>query len=172
MTLDLQNHNVISALVALDTDLAQFYYLCTEQGPFFKLFFDEFTTEAHRKGLQQKPAGLPGCPPHVSHYGRDYWKPQIEKQQISAIRELFAKFQVLWTKLYEDYQPKFYDPPAPSVSSPWTTLNDQFLKFTQNICAICDQLTSTPDFSAPAVSELRQNSLNSLLQSLVELSDR
>lgn len=172
MTLDLQNHNVISALVALDTDLAQFYYLCTEQGPFFKLFFDEFTTEAHRKGLQQKPAGLPGCPPHVSHYERDYWKPQIEKQQISAIRELFAKFKVLWTQLYNNYQPKFYDPPAPSVTSPWTTLNDQFLKFTQNICAICDQLTTTPDFSAPAVSELRQNSLNSLLQSLVELSDR
>jgi hypothetical protein len=85
-SLDLNNTDVICQLMALDTDLREFYYLCLEQGPFFKLIFDEFVTDAHTKRLQQAPAGLPACRPHVSHFGRDYWRPQIEKSQILEIR--------------------------------------------------------------------------------------
>jgi hypothetical protein len=99
-SLDLNNTDVICQLMALDTDLREFYYLCLEQGPFFKLIFDEFVTDAHRKGLQQKQPGLRGCPPHVSHFVRDYWKPQIEKSQILDIQKSFTKFQVEWHTLF------------------------------------------------------------------------
>ena len=114
-SLDLQNGSVICALMALDAELCEFHYLCAELGPFFKFFFDEFTTDAHRKGLHRER--MPGClavqdgiPAHVSHYGRDYWKPQIEKKQILAIQELFTKFRVKWHELYSHFNAKFYFP--------------------------------------------------------------
>ena len=159
-SLDLQNGSVICALVALDAELCEFHYLCAELGPFFKFFFDEFTTDAYRKGLHRER--MPGClavqegiPAHVSHYGRDYWKPQIEKKQILAIQELFIKFKVKWHELYSHFNAKFYFPQTePSVTSPWTVLNTQFMNLATNICAICSQLTNTQDlFLAVSDSE-------------------
>jgi hypothetical protein len=184
-SLDLRNGTVICALMALDTELSQFHYLCMEQGPFFKFFFDEFTTDAHRKALQQTLPALPGCAPHVSHYGRYYWKPQIEKKQILAIHGLFSKFQQKWQELYAHFNVKFYYPQAePSVLSPWTLLNEQLVNFSTNICAICSQLANTSDpfheASGPEhkyrVTVIEPNlpraSLDTLLQSLGQLYEK
>ena len=181
-SLDLNDTDVICELVALDTDMSQFHYLCLEQGPLFKLIFDEFVTDAHRKGLQQKQPGLPGCPPHVSHFGREYWKPQIEKSQISAIQTLFTKFQVQWHELFSKFNAKFYFPRAePSVPSPWTRLNSELMNLATNICAICSKLTGAQDMfiassrDVPAFTVVdrtrRQPPLDALLQSLYQLSE-
>ena len=181
-SLDLNDTDVICELVALDTDMSQFHYLCLEQGPLFKLIFDEFVTDAHRKGLQQKQPGLPGCPPHVSHFGREYWKPQIEKSQISAIQTLFTKFQVQWHELFSKFNAKFYFPRTePSVPSPWTLLNTQFMNLTTNICAICSKLTGAKDMFLASCHEVPQFSVidrsappapvDALLQSLYQLSE-
>ena len=145
-SLDLNDPTVICELVALDTDMTQFHYLCLEQGPFFKMIFNEFVTDAHRKGLQQKQPGMPGCPPHVSHLNRDYWKESIEKSQILVIHNLFQKFQVKWHELFSKFNAQFYFPRAePSVPSPWTRLNIQFMQLATNICAICTKLTDAKD---------------------------
>jgi hypothetical protein len=145
-SLDLSDTKVICALMALDTDLREFYYLCLEQGPFFKLIFDEFVTDAHSKRLQQAPAGLPACRAHVSHFGRDYWKPQIEKSQVTAIQTLFTKFQVEWHTLFSRFNAKFYFPQAAeSVPSPWTALNAPLMTLATNICTICSELTGAQD---------------------------
>ena len=183
--LDLQDCTVICELMALDTELSQFHYLCIEQGPFFKFFFDEFTTDAHRTGLQQRLPALPGCQPHVSHYGRYYWKPNIEKKQILAIHDFFVKFEVQWKDLFSKFGAQYYAPEAEaSVLSPWTVLNEQLMNFAKNICTICSQLTDAPDSfrtdSRPETKyrvtvmqpELARASLDTLLQSLVQLSDR
>jgi hypothetical protein len=145
-SLDLNDTDVICKLMALDTDLREFYYLCLEQGPFFKLIFDEFVTDAHTKRLQQAPAGLPACRPHTSHFARDYWKPQIEKSQISDIQKTFTKFQVEWHTLFSRFNAKFYFPqPAESVPSPWTALNAPLMTLATNICSICSKLTGAKD---------------------------
>ena len=180
-SLDLNDSDVICTLMALDTDLREFHYLCLEQGPFFKLIFNEIVTDAHRKGLQQAPAGMPGCPPHVSHYGREYWKPQIEKSQISEIQKLFTKFQVQWHELFSRFNATFYVPRAePSVPSPWTALNTQLMTLATNICAICAKLTDAPDSFPAAADEVskftvayrepRRRTLGALLASLAQLS--
>ena len=181
-SLDLNDTNVICAFMALDTDLREFHYLCLEQGLLFKLIFDEFVTDAYRNDLQQKVPGMPGCPPHVSYFGREYWKPQIEKSQISAIQTLFTKFQVQWHELFSKFNAKFYFPRAePSVPSPWTRLNSELMNLATNICAICAKLTgakdmflaSSPDIPAFAVVDRtrRQPPLDALLQSLYQLSE-
>ena len=183
-SLDLNDTNVICKLVALDTDMSQFHYLCLEQGPLFKLIFDEFVTDAHRKGLQQKQPGMPGCPPHVSHIARVYWKPQIEKSQISAIQTLFTKFQVQWHELFSKFNAKFYFPRAePSVPSPWTRLNNELMTLATNICAICLQLTGDKDMFLVSPHEVPQYTvidrererkrqrLDDLMQSLAQLSE-
>ena len=190
-SLDLNDTNVICALMALDTDMSQFHYLCLEQGPLFKLIFDEFVTDAHRKGLQQKQAGMPGCPPHVSHFGRDYWKPQIEKTQITAIQTLFTKFQVKWHELFSKFNANFYFPRAePSVPSPWTRLNSELMNLATNICTICSKITGAKDMfltsnhevpeapQAPDIPKYRvmyrrpkRAALDALLLSLAQLSD-
>jgi hypothetical protein len=145
-SLDLSDTDVMCQLMALDTDLREFYYLCLEQGPFFQLIFNEFVTDAHSKRLQQAPAGLPACRPHVSHFGRDYWKPQIEKTQISEIQKLFTKFQVEWHTLFSRFNAKFYFPKAAeSVPSPWTALNAPLMTLATNICTICSELTGAKD---------------------------
>jgi hypothetical protein len=145
-SLDLNDTDVICKLMALDTDMSQFHYLCLEQGPLFKLIFDEFVTDAHRKGLQQKQAGMPGCPPHVSHFGRDYWKPQIEKSQVNVIQTLFTKFQVKWHELFSKFNADFYFPRAePTLPSPWTRLNSELMNLATNICTICSKLTGAKD---------------------------
>ena len=145
-SLDLNDPTVICELVALDTDMTQFHYLCLEQGPFFKMIFNEFVTDAHRKALQQQQPGMPGCPPHVSHLNRDYWKESIEKSQILAIHNLLQKFQVKWHELFSKFNAQFYFPRAePSVPSPWTLLNTQFMQLATNICAICSKLTDAKD---------------------------
>ena len=171
MPLDLNDTTVIYALTALDTDLKEFHYKCMELGPFFKLFFHEFTTDAHRKGLlQEKPKGGFGFyadfPAHVSHNAREYWKPQIEQSQILAIHSLFSQFQVQWRELYSHFNGKFYSPQADaSVPSPWTPLNTEFVKLATNICAICSQLTDAPD------EELPRNRVTVMLGSLAQLSE-
>jgi hypothetical protein len=145
-SLDLSNTKVMCTLMALDTDLREFYYLCLEQGPFFKLIFDEFVTDAHSKRLQQAPVGLPACRPHTSHFARDYWKPQIEKSQISDIQKIFTKFQVEWHTLFSRFNAKFYFPKAAeSVPSPWTALNAPLMTLATNICTICSELTGAQD---------------------------
>ena len=182
-SLDLTDTNVICALMALDTDLREFHYLCMEQGPLFKLIFDEFVTDAHRKGLQHKVPGMPGCPPHVSHFGREYWTPQIEKSQICTIQTLFIKFQVQWHELFSKFNAKFYFPRAePSVPSPWTLLNTQFMNLATNICAICSKLAqmqdkflaSSDEISKFSVTVIRPNApgerVDALLHSLAQLS--
>ena len=126
--------------------------------------------------------GLPGCPPHVSHFGREYWKPQIEKSQISAIQTLFTKFQVQWHELFSKFNAKFYFPRAePSVPSPWTRLNSELMNLATNICAICAKLTGAQDMflassrDVPAFTVVdrtrRQPPLDALLQSLYQLSE-
>ena len=180
-SLDLTDTNVICALMALDTDLREFHYLCMEQGPLFKLIFDEFVTDAHRKGLQQKQPGMPGCPPHVSHMARVYWKPQIEKSQICTIQTLFIKFQVQWHELFSKFNAKFYFPRAePSLPTPWTALNTQLMTLATNICAICSKLTGSPDMFLASQHEVqkytvidrtRRAPLEALLQALAQLSE-
>jgi len=190
-SLDLTDPTVICELIALDTDMTQFHYLCQEQGPFFKLIFDEFVTDAHRKSLQQKQPGMPGCPPHVSHFGRDYWKPQIEKTQITAIQTLFTKFQVKWHELFSKFNANFYFPRAePSVPSPWTRLNSELMNLATNICTICSKITGAKDMflasnhevpeapQAPDIPKYRvmyrrpkRAALDALLLSLAQLSD-
>ena len=180
-SLDLNDTNVICKLVALDTDMSQFHYLCLEQGPLFKLIFDEFVTDAHRKGLQQKQPGMPGCPPHVSHIARVYWKPQIEKSQITAIQTLFTKFQVQWHELFSKFNAKFYFPRAePSLPTPWTALNTQLMTLATSICAICSKLGNSKDMFLAASDDIPQYTvidrtrprrpLDALLLSLAQLS--
>lgn len=181
-SLDLNDTDVMCALMALDTDLREFYYLCLEQGPFFKLIFDEFVTDAHNKRLQRAPAGLPACRPHVSHFGRDYWRPQIEKSKISEIHNVFTKFQVEWHTLFSRFNAKFYFPqPEESVPSPWTALNEPLMTLATNICTICHKLTSAKDMflaSDPEVPqftvidrERKRPRLDALLHSLAQLSE-
>ena len=179
-SLDLNDTGVICTLMALDTDLREFYYLCLEQGPFFKLIFDEFVTDAHTKRLQQAPVGLPVCRAHVSHFARDYWKPQIEKSQISEIHKAFTKFQVEWHTLFSQFNAKFYFPqPAESVPSPWTALNAPLMTLATNICTICTKLTSSQDMFLASSQEVpkytvtyrtRRAPLDALLLSLAQLS--
>jgi len=179
-SLDLEDHAVVCALSALDTDLRQFNYVCIEQGPFFKLFFEEFVSDAPRTALQQKPPGLPGCPPHVSHCGRQFWKPQIEKAQILAIYKLFVKFRVQWQELFSRHSPNYYFPAAAStVQSPWTLLDAQLLDLASNICATCRELTDAPDdfLAEPrptarfGADPRRQAHFGELLHSLAQLSE-
>ena len=178
-SLDLNDTDVICELVALDTDMLQFHYLCLEQGPFFKLIFDEFVTDAPRKALQRQQPGWSGCPPRVSHFGREYWKPQIEKSQISAIQTLFTKFQVQWHELFSKFNAKFYFPRAePSVPSPWTRLNSELMNLATNICAICAKLTGAQDMflassrDVPAFTVIDRGApVDALLQSLYQLSE-
>jgi hypothetical protein len=180
-SVDLNDTNVICAIMTLDTDLREFHYLCQEQGPFFKLIFDEFVTDAHMKGLHQKVSGMSGCPPHVSHFVRDYWKPQIEKSQISEIQKLFTKFQIEWHTLFSQFNAKFYFPETEeSVPSPWTVLNAPLMTLVTNICAVCSKLTGAKDMflaSYPEVPKytvidrtLPRRPLDALLQSLTQLS--
>jgi hypothetical protein len=180
-SLDLNNTDVICQLMALDTDLREFYYLCLEQGPFFKLIFDEFVTDAHTKRLQQAPAGLPACRPHVSHFGRDYWRPQIEKSQILDIQKSFTKFQVEWHTLFSRFNAKFYFPQAPSVPSPWTRLNSDLMNLATNICTICSKLSNAKDMFLASNHEVPKFTVtprrpvrrlgDELLQSLYQLSE-
>jgi hypothetical protein len=181
-SLDLSDTKVICALMALDTDLREFYYLCLEQGPFFKLIFDEFVTDAHSKRLQQAPAGLPVCRAHVSHFGRDYWKPQIEKSQVAEIQKVFTKFQVEWHTLFSRFNAKFYFPEAgPSVPSPWTALNAPLMTLATNICTMCSELTGAQDMFLASNHEVPQftvtdrnpkrRRLDALLLSLYQLSE-
>ena len=179
-SLDLSNTKVMCTLMALDTDLREFYYLCLEQGPFFKLIFDEFVTDAHSKRLQQAPVGLPACRPHTSHFCRDYWKPQIEKSQISDIQKIFTKFQVEWHTLFSRFNAKFYFPKAAeSVPSPWTALNAPLMTLATNICTICSELTGAKDMFLAANHDVpsftvtyREPSrrVGDLLHSLAQLS--
>jgi hypothetical protein len=181
-SLDLNDADVICTLMALDTDLREFHYLCLEQGPFFKLIFSEFVTDAHRKGLQQEHPGMPGCPAHVSHFAREYWKESIEKSQILAIQNHFTKFQVKWHEQFSQYNANFYFPRAePSVPSPWTRLNTQLMTLATNVCSICAKLTDAPDMflaSSPDIPAFtvvdrtrRQPPLDALLRSLAQLSE-
>lgn len=179
-SLDLQDGAVICALTALDTDLNQFHALCMEQGPFFKVFFSEFATDAHRKGLHQS---LPRQPAHVSHHMREYWRPQIEKKQILAIRELFTKFQAQWREMCAFHTKKFFPAAEASTASALTTLNTQFTDLATNICAICSEITDTKDLFLPGsvlepeytVTVIHGNargvSVNNMLHSLLDLSD-
>ena len=180
-SLDLNDSDVICELMALDTELLQFHYLCLEQGPLFKLIFGEFVTDAPRKALQQQPQQT-GIPPRASHFGRDYWKPQIEKSQISAIHTLFVKFQVQWHELFSKFNAKFYFPRAePSLPTPWTALNTQLMTLATNICAICSKLTASPDMFLASQHEVqkytvidrtpRRPRLDALLQALAQLSE-
>lgn len=181
-SLDLNDTDVICELVALDTDMLQFHYLCLEQGPFFKLIFDEFVTDAPRKALQQQQPVQTVCPPRVSHFAREYWKRTIEKSQISEIQKLFTKFQIEWHTLFSKFNAKFYFPQAEqSVPSPWTLLNTQLMNLATNICAICSKLTGAQDMflassrDVPAFTVVdhtrRQPPLDALLQSLYQLSE-
>jgi hypothetical protein len=180
-SLDLNNTDVICQLMALDTDLREFYYLCLEQGPFFKLIFDEFVTDKHTKRLQQAPAGLPACRPHISHFGRDYWRPQIEKSQILDIQKSFTKFQVEWHTLFSRFNAKFYFPQAPSVPSPWTRLNSDLMNLATNICTICSKLSNAKDMFLASNHEVPKFTFtprrpvrrrgDELLQSLYQLSE-
>ena len=183
-SLDLNDTNVICELMALDTEMLQFHYLCLEQGPLFKLIFDEFVTDAPRKALQQQQPLQTGCPPRVSHFGRDYWKRQIEKSQISEIQKLFTKFQVEWHRLFSQFNAKFYFPqPAESVPSPWTALNAPLMTLATNICTICTELTGAKDMFLASSHEVPQFTvtvvrpdapgapLDALLQSLYQLSE-
>jgi hypothetical protein len=183
-SLDLSDTKVIIALMALDTDLREFYYLCLEQGTFFKLIFDEFVTDAHSKRLQQAPAGLPACRAHVSHFGRDYWKPQIEKSQIADIQKSFTKFQVEWHTLFSRFNSHFYFPQAAeSVPSPWTALNTPLMNLATNICTMCSELTGAQDMFLASNHEVPQftvtvtdrnpkrRKLDALLLSLAQLSE-
>ena len=180
-SLDLNDTKVMCALMALDTDLREFYYLCLEQGPFFKLIFDEFVTDAHSKRLQQAPAGLPACRPHVSHFCRDYWKPQIEKSQVSEIQKVFTKFQIEWHTLFSQFNAKFYFPrAADSVPSPWTALNAPLMTLATNICTMCSELTGAKDMflssshDVPKFTVVPRNKrprIDELLLSLYQLSE-
>lgn len=179
-SLDLNDSDVICELMALDTELLQFHYLCLEQGPLFKLIFGEFVTDAPRKALQQQPQQT-GIPPRASHFGRDYWKPQIEKSQISAIHTLFVKFQVQWHELFSKFNAKFYFPRAePSLPTPWTALNTQLMTLATSICAICSKLGNSKDMFLAASDDIPQYTvidrtrprrpLDALLLSLAQLS--
>jgi hypothetical protein len=156
-SLDLSDTKVICALMALDTDLREFYYLCLEQGTFFQFIFSEFVNDAHSKRLQQAPTGLPACRAHVSHFGRDYWKPQIEKTQITAIQTLFTKFQVEWHTLFSRFNSHFYFPQAAeSVPSPWTALNTPLMNLATNICTMCSELNGAQDMFLTSNHEVPQ----------------
>ena len=179
-SLNLQDGAVICALTALDTDLNQFHALCMEQGPFFRVFFDEFATDAHRKGLLQN---LPRRPAHVSHHMREYWRPQIEKKQILAIRELFTRFQAQWREMCAFHAKKFFPAAEAATASPLTTLNTQFTDLATNICAICSAITDTKDLFLPGsvlepeytVTVIHGNSeiacVSTMLHSLLDLCD-
>lgn len=170
--LDLNDPTVICALTALDTDLKEFHYKCMELGPFFKMLFDEFATDAHRKGLlQEKLKGALGFPAHVSHHAREYWKPQIQKSQVLAIHELFSNFQQQWRELYSHFNATFYAPQAAaSVPSPWTCLNTEFVKLATNICAMCLQLTGAPDEALTGSEPVPRSRVTFMLRSLAQLS--
>ncbi len=124
---------------------------------------------------------MPGCPAHVSHFARDYWKESIEKSQVLAIHNFFQKFQVKWHEQFSQCNAQFYFPRAElSVPSPWTRLNTQLMGLATNVCTLCRKLTDAPDLflAAPdAVSkfsltyrEPKRHRLDALLASLAQLS--
>jgi hypothetical protein len=141
--LDLNDEDIIHALIALDTELNSLHRLCMEQGPFFKCTFEEISSDALRQGLKQN---LRGQPANQSHSERSYWKPEIKITQIKTIEDTVTDFSLRWNKFYIRHQKKrFYPKTLESTSSPMTQLNYTFESLTENIILICQYLTTPHD---------------------------
>ena len=69
--LDLNNDEVIFALVALDTELLQLQKLCIEQGPFFRVLFVEGVSDGERFAMKEHSARqAPNAPPFTNPWRR------------------------------------------------------------------------------------------------------
>ena len=137
-------HNIL-ALMALDTDLNQFlnqlHRLCIEQGPFFKVLFEEVASDALRQGLKQR---IPRQPANESHFEASYWKPTITDRQIETIEYTISNFLERWTQVYTRFQVDIFHPRPDDVHalSPMSIMNTEIVKLTRNILVICKKLTS------------------------------
>jgi hypothetical protein len=133
-------HNILT-LMALDTELNQLHRLCIEQGPFFKVLFEEVASDALRQGLKQK---IPRQPANESHFETSYWKPTITDRQIETIEYTIGNFFERWTQVYNRFQVDIFHPRPDDVHtlSPLSIMNTEIVKLTHNILVICKKLTS------------------------------
>jgi hypothetical protein len=136
-------HNIL-ALMALDTELNQLHRLCIEQGPFFKVLFEEVASDALRQGLKQR---IPRQPANESHFEASYWKPTITDRQIETIEYTVSNFFDRWTQVYKRFQMDVFHPRPDDVHalSPLSIMNTEIVKLTRNILVICKKLTSHSD---------------------------
>ena len=178
--LNLKNTHNILALMALDTELNQLHRLCIEQGPFFKVLFEEVASDALRQGLKQR---IPRQPANESHFERSYWKPTITDRQIETIDYTISNFLERWTQVYNRFQMDIFHPRPDDVHalSPLSIMNTEIVKLSHNIIAICRDLTTSTDAkgtwelaAAPAGQGETQTAnceLSSLLAQLTQTDD-
>ncbi len=153
--LDLNDEDIIHALIALDTELNSLHRLCMEQGPFFKCIFEEISSDALRQGLKKK---LQQHSANESHSERGYWKPEIKITQIKTIEDTVTTFSYRWDRVYTMYQKDRFHPEAwEHTSSPVTQLDVTLCSLTKSIIAICRYLTTphgTTSTYKPATTDI------------------